>query len=151
MVETATGAPLLSVRDLSVEFAGRRTVRAVRGISYDLARGETMGIVGESGSGKSVSALSLLGLLPQRVGRITGGSIKLEGRELVGLPEGELMRIRGGRIGMIFQDPLSSLNPVLTIGRRGPSSCWSSWASPTRHGASTSTRTSSAAACASAP
>jgi oligopeptide/dipeptide ABC transporter ATP-binding protein len=110
--------PLLQVRDLHVEFQGRRTVRAVRGVSYDLARGETMGLVGESGSGKSVSALSLMGLLPKRVGRITQGSVKLEGRELVGASDAELKGIRGARIGMIFQDPLSSLNPVLTIGRQ---------------------------------
>ena len=107
-----------SVRDLRVEFKGRRIVRAVRGVSYDLARGETLGLVGESGSGKSVSALSLLGLLPPKVGRITNGSVRLEGRELVGLPESAMRGIRGARIGMIFQDPLSSLNPVLTIGRQ---------------------------------
>jgi len=110
--------PLLSVRDLRVEFKGRRTVRAVRGVSYDLARGETLGLVGESGSGKSVSALALMGLLPPKVGRVTDGSVKLEGRELVGLPESDMKGIRGARIGMIFQDPLSSLNPVLTIGRQ---------------------------------
>jgi len=110
--------PLLSVRDLQVEFRGRRTVRAVRGISYDLARGETLGIVGESGSGKSVSALSLVGLLPRRAGRITGGSVRLDGRELVGLAPDELRGVRGARVGFVFQDPLSSLNPVLTVGRQ---------------------------------
>ena len=109
---------MLSVRDLRVEFKGRRLVRAVRGVSYDLARGETLGIVGESGSGKTVSALSLLGLLPPKAGRITNGSVKFEGRELVGLPESDMNGVRGAQIGMIFQDPLSSLNPVLTIGRQ---------------------------------
>ncbi|MBV9354762.1 MAG: ABC transporter ATP-binding protein, partial [Chloroflexi bacterium] len=113
-----TGAPLLTVEHLRVEFAGRRVVHAVRGLSYTIAPGETLGLVGESGSGKSVSALALLGLLPKRVGRITAGSVRFEGRELVGLPENQLRDIRGARIAMIFQDPLSSLNPVLTIGRQ---------------------------------
>jgi len=110
--------PLLAVNDLRVEFAARRVVHAVRGLSYTIAPGETLGLVGESGSGKSVSALALLGLLPKRVGRITAGSVRFEGRELVGLSEQALRRVRGARIGMIFQDPLSSLNPVLTIGRQ---------------------------------
>jgi oligopeptide/dipeptide ABC transporter ATP-binding protein len=110
--------PLLAVENLRVEFAGRRVVHAVRGLSYTIAPGETLGLVGESGSGKSVSALALLGLLPKRVGRITAGSVRLEGRELVGLPEDQLRHVRGARIAMIFQDPLSSLNPVLTVGRQ---------------------------------
>jgi oligopeptide/dipeptide ABC transporter ATP-binding protein len=110
---------LLSVDDLHVEFAGRhRTVRAVRGLSYTIRPGETLGLVGESGSGKSVSALSILGLLPKRVGRVSRGSAVFDGQELVGMPESQLRRIRGARIAMIFQDPLSSLNPVLTIGRQ---------------------------------
>jgi oligopeptide/dipeptide ABC transporter ATP-binding protein len=115
---TEAGQPLLSVDGLRVEFAGRRVVRAVRGLTYSIAPGETLGLVGESGSGKSVSALALLGLLPKRVGRISAGSVRFEGRELVGLPEDQLRHIRGARIGMIFQDPLSSLNPVLTVGRQ---------------------------------
>ena len=114
-----TGTPLLSVRDLHVEFSGRgSTVRAVRGLTYDIGAGETVGLVGESGSGKSVSALSLLGLLPKRVGRISAGSAIFEGQEILNLPEEKLRKIRGARIAMIFQDPLSSLNPVLTIGRQ---------------------------------
>jgi oligopeptide/dipeptide ABC transporter ATP-binding protein len=113
-----SGEPLLTVDNLRVEFAGRRVVHAVRGLSYSIAPGETLGLVGESGSGKSVSALALLGLLPKRVGRITAGSVHFQGRELVGLPENQLRDIRGARIAMIFQDPLSSLNPVLTIGRQ---------------------------------
>jgi len=113
------GTPLLSVRDLHVEFAGRgRVVRAVRGLSYDIGPGETIGLVGESGSGKSVSALSLLGLLPKHVGKVTAGSAVFQGQDLLHLPEDKLRRIRGARIAMIFQDPLSSLNPVLTIGRQ---------------------------------
>ena len=123
MITTAIGragtrGPLLAVDDLRVEFAGRRVVHAVRGLSYTIAPGETLGLVGESGSGKSVSALALLGLLPKRVGRITAGSVRFEGRELVGLPEDQLRQVRGARIAMIFQDPLSSLNPVLTVGRQ---------------------------------
>jgi len=113
------GTPLLAVHDLRVEFAGRgRVVRAVRGLSYDISPGETVGLVGESGSGKSVSALSLLGLLPKRVGRVTAGSAVFQGEDLLHLPEDRLRKIRGARIAMIFQDPLSSLNPVLTIGRQ---------------------------------
>jgi oligopeptide/dipeptide ABC transporter ATP-binding protein len=113
-----TVAPLLAVDNLRVEFAARRVVHAVRGLSYTIAPGETLGLVGESGSGKSVSALALLGLLPKRVGRITAGSVLFEGRELVGLSEEQLRHVRGARIAMIFQDPLSSLNPVLTVGRQ---------------------------------
>jgi oligopeptide/dipeptide ABC transporter ATP-binding protein len=110
---------LLTVDNLHVEFAGRnRTVRAVRGLSYSIRPGETLGLVGESGSGKSVSALSLLGLLPKRVGRVSAGSAIFDGQDLIGMPEEKLRRIRGARIAMIFQDPLSSLNPVLTIGRQ---------------------------------
>jgi oligopeptide/dipeptide ABC transporter ATP-binding protein len=115
----STGTPLLSVKDLHVEFSGRgRTVRAVRGLSYDIGPGETIGLVGESGSGKSVSALSLLGLLPKRVGKVTAGSALFEGQEILGLSDDQLRKIRGARIAMIFQDPLSTLNPVLTIGRQ---------------------------------
>jgi len=118
--EAALGGakPLLKVENLLVEFSGRnRTVRAVRGLSYQIRPGETLGLVGESGSGKSVSALSLLGLLPKRVSK-TGGSAQFEGRELIGMPEDKLRKIRGSKIAMIFQDPLSSMNPVLSIGRQ---------------------------------
>lgn len=111
--------PLLTVEDLRVEFTTRRgTVRAVRGLSYELAAGETLGIVGESGSGKSVAALAVLGLLPPRTARITSGSVRFRGQELVGLPEKRLRALRGTGMALIFQDPLSSLNPVLTIGRQ---------------------------------
>jgi oligopeptide/dipeptide ABC transporter ATP-binding protein len=111
--------PLLAVEDLRVEFNTRRgTVRAVRGLSYRLAAGETLGIVGESGSGKSVAALAALGLLPPRTAKITAGSVRFRGEELVGRPEKRLRAIRGTGIALIFQDPLSSLNPVLTIGRQ---------------------------------
>jgi oligopeptide/dipeptide ABC transporter ATP-binding protein len=116
---TTSSTPLLQVRDLHVEFVGRnRVVRAVRGLNYEIRAGETLAIVGESGSGKSVSAMTLLGLLPKRVSRVPKGSAMFEGRELIGLSSAELEKIRGARIAMIFQDPLSSLNPVLTIERQ---------------------------------
>jgi oligopeptide/dipeptide ABC transporter ATP-binding protein len=109
---------LLSVQDLRVQFwTARGTIHAVNGISFDIAAGETLGIVGESGCGKSVTSLAILGLLP-RAGRVVGGSATLEGRNLVGLSDAELRRIRGKDIAMIFQDPMTSLNPVLTIGRQ---------------------------------
>jgi oligopeptide/dipeptide ABC transporter ATP-binding protein len=109
---------LLSVHDLRVRFwTARGTIHAVNGVSFDIAPGETLGIVGESGSGKSVTALAVLGLLP-RAGRVVGGSAAFEGRDLVGLSDAELRRIRGKDIAMIFQDPMTSLNPVLTIGRQ---------------------------------
>ncbi|WP_035793623.1 ABC transporter ATP-binding protein [Kitasatospora mediocidica] len=110
-------AELLTVRDLRVEFAGARgraATPAVRGVDLTVRRGETLGIVGESGSGKSVTALAVLGLLPGTAG-ITG-SVELDGRELVGLPGRELARIRGSRIAMVFQDPLSAFTPVYRIG-----------------------------------
>jgi oligopeptide transport system ATP-binding protein len=109
---------LLSVQDLRVQFwTARGTIYAVNGIAFDIAPGETLGIVGESGCGKSVTSLAILGLLP-RAGRVVGGSATFEGRDLVGLSDAELRRIRGKEIAMIFQDPMTSLNPVLTIGRQ---------------------------------
>jgi oligopeptide transport system ATP-binding protein len=112
-------APMLSVRDLRVTFgSGDRIVNAVNGISYDLPAGETMGIVGESGSGKSVSSLAVMGLLPKPASRIPSGSIKFDGEELLKLSENELRELRGNRLTMIFQDPMTSLNPVLTVERQ---------------------------------
>ncbi|MFP4126313.1 MAG: ABC transporter ATP-binding protein [Alphaproteobacteria bacterium] len=112
-------APLLEVRDLAVVFqSNKRRTEAVRNLSYTLARGETLAIVGESGSGKSVSALALLGLLAKPAGRVTSGTARFEGRDLLQMPERELERLRGERITMIFQEPMTSLNPVLTIGRQ---------------------------------
>jgi oligopeptide transport system ATP-binding protein len=117
-VQAANAGPLLAVDGLAVEFKTRRgTVYAVNGVSFEIATGETLGIVGESGCGKSVTALALLGLLP-RSARIPKGSVRFGGRDLVGLPDRELRRIRGREIAMIFQDPMTSLNPVLTIGRQ---------------------------------
>jgi len=111
----APTGPVLEVNDLAVSFpseSGR--VRAVRGLSYQVSPGEVLGIVGESGSGKSVSSLAVMGLLPPQA-RITG-SIKFQGRELIGLNDGELSKIRGKRVAMVFQDPLSALTPVYTVG-----------------------------------
>jgi len=110
--------PLLSVEDLRVQFwTGRGTIYAVNGISFDIAPGETLGIVGESGCGKSVTSLALLGILP-RAGRATTGTARFDGRDLLQLSDDELRTIRGKEIAMIFQDPMTSLNPVLTIGRQ---------------------------------
>lgn len=107
---------LLQVRDLRVEFPQPgRTVKAVRGVSFDLDRGETLGIVGESGSGKSVTALSILQLLDSP-GRVTHGQIQFDGLDLARIPDREMAALRGRRIAMIFQNPASSLNPVLSVG-----------------------------------
>jgi oligopeptide/dipeptide ABC transporter ATP-binding protein len=107
---------LLSVRNLNVEFpAGERTIHAVRGVNLDVARGEVLGIVGESGSGKSVTALSLIMLLDPP-GRVTKGEILFDGTDLARADDEQLAELRGKRIAMIFQNPASSLNPVLTIG-----------------------------------
>ena len=110
---------ILDIRDLAVEFAlGSSTVHAVNGVSYALEEGETLGIVGESGSGKSVHVLSLVRLIPMPPGRIVSGTAHFEGRDLLRLADTELRAIRGNRIAFIFQDPMSSLNPVLSIGRQ---------------------------------
>jgi oligopeptide/dipeptide ABC transporter ATP-binding protein len=110
--------PLLSVRDLQTTFVlGRRAeVRAVDGVSFDVFPGETLAIVGESGSGKSVTSLSIMRLLPAATGKITGGHILFRGRDLASLSEREMRAVRGREIGMIFQEPMTSLNPVHTIG-----------------------------------
>jgi oligopeptide/dipeptide ABC transporter ATP-binding protein len=116
---SASGAPVLALQDLKTWFDTRDgTVRAVDGVSYVLGRGETLGVVGESGCGKSVAALSILGLIATPPGRIAGGSIRFNGRELVGLDEAEMRRVRGNEISMIFQEPMTSLNPVMRIGRQ---------------------------------
>jgi oligopeptide transport system ATP-binding protein len=110
---------LLQVRDLRTEFHTQDgVVKAVNGISYEVNEGETVAIVGESGCGKSVGVLSIMRLIPQPPGRIVGGEVFFEGRDLLKLPEDELRHIRGNRISMIFQDPMTSLNPVLTIGKQ---------------------------------
>jgi oligopeptide transport system ATP-binding protein len=110
--------PLLSVEDLRVRFWTRRgTVHAVNGISFDIAPGETLGIVGESGCGKSVTSLAILGLL-SRNGRVESGRAVFQGKDLVSQTDRSLRSVRGKEIAMIFQDPMTSLNPVLTIGRQ---------------------------------
>jgi oligopeptide/dipeptide ABC transporter ATP-binding protein len=115
----SSGEPLLSVRNLSVGFQGESgLLQAVDKVSFDVPRGRTIGLVGESGCGKSVTALSLLRLLPQPAGRILDGQVLFEGRDLVKLPLAEMHKIRGARIGMIFQEPMAALNPVQTIGRQ---------------------------------
>ena len=108
--------PVLSVRNLQVEFASRRgTLRAIDNVSFDIAKGEVLGVVGESGAGKSVTGLAVIGLIDSP-GRISGGEIRLSGLRIDNLPPEEMRRVRGKRIGMIFQDPLTSLNPLYKIG-----------------------------------
>ncbi|MEU7781649.1 ABC transporter ATP-binding protein [Micromonospora parva] len=114
---TTAGAPVLEIRDLSVSFPTETgTVSAVDGVSLDLALGEIVGMVGESGCGKSVTAMSIAGLLPGSA-RVTG-SVRLDGTQLIGAREAALRRVRGREIAYIFQEPMTSLNPVLTVGRQ---------------------------------
>ena len=109
---------MLKVRDLKAGFAaGRQVLTAVDGISFDLAAGETLALLGESGCGKSATALALLRLLPA-AGRILGGQVHFDGRDLLQLPEAEMRGVRGSGMAMIFQEPATSLNPVLTVGRQ---------------------------------
>jgi peptide/nickel transport system ATP-binding protein len=110
---------LLEVFDLRTHFFSEDGItRAVDGVSFSIAPGETLGIVGESGCGKSVTALSIMRLLPRRSGRVVGGAIRFEGRDLLGLTDAEMRQIRGNQIAMIFQEPMTSLNPVHTIGEQ---------------------------------
>src|ERR1700727_2321811 len=110
--------PVLSVRNLKVIFAPRDDVlHAIDGISFDIAKGEVLGVVGESGAGKSVTGLAVIGLIDPP-GRIAGGEIRLSGLRIDNLPPEEMRRIRGKRIGMIFQDPLTSLNPLYRVGEQ---------------------------------
>jgi oligopeptide/dipeptide ABC transporter ATP-binding protein len=112
-------AALLEVRGLRTHFASERgEVRAVDGIDFSLQRGRTLGIVGESGCGKSVTALSIMGLVPQPPGRIAGGEVRLEGEDLLKAPAQRLRDLRGDRLSMIFQEPMSSLNPAFTVGEQ---------------------------------
>ncbi len=110
---------LLEVRHLTTAFRTERgEFNAVEDVSFEVAPGEVLGIVGESGSGKSVTALTILGLLPQPPARIAGGEVRFEGRVLTGLSETALRRVRGAGIGMVFQEPMTSLNPVFSIGEQ---------------------------------
>jgi peptide/nickel transport system ATP-binding protein len=113
------GAPLLSVENLSVSLAlPHGDMQVLRELSFTVHRGETLALVGESGCGKSITALALLRLLPKRIGRVSAGRILFDGTDLATLDESAMRQIRGNRIAMIFQEPMTSLNPVLTIGRQ---------------------------------
>ena len=159
---------LLTVTDLSVTLqTARGPGDALRNVSFTIDRGETVGLIGESGCGKSITALALMGLLPE--GATVTGSIRLDGRELVGLDEGTLCTLRGRRIGMVFQEPMTALNPLHTVGHQiaeplrlhlkavgarsaadAHCSCSSACACRRPRGGSTPTRISSPAASASA-
>jgi len=111
--------PLLEVKDLKTQFFTQDgVVKAVNGVSFYVEEGETLGIVGESGCGKSVSVLSVMRLIPQPPGKIVAGQVLFEGRDLLQVSDEEIRQVRGNKIAMIFQDPMTSLNPVLTIGRQ---------------------------------
>ncbi|MDD5918756.1 MAG: ABC transporter ATP-binding protein [bacterium] len=110
-------APFLEVDDLKITYVtDLETVYAVNGISFKLEKGQTLGFVGETGAGKTTMALSLLRLLPERTGKVTNGDIRIEGRSIFDMSDHELRELRGGKIAMIFQDPMTSLNPVMTVG-----------------------------------
>ena len=108
---------LLEVKDLTVKYVtDLETVHAVNRISFSLGRGQTIGLVGETGAGKTTTALSIMRLLPERTGKVTGGEIRFARQDLLAMPEHEMQAIRGEKIAMIFQDPMTSLNPVMTVG-----------------------------------
>ncbi|RUU74288.1 MULTISPECIES: ABC transporter ATP-binding protein [unclassified Mesorhizobium] len=117
--KTTAEEALLDVRDLETVFYGEESVtRALGGISFQVRKGETLGVVGESGCGKSVTALSILRLLPKQTAQTIGGEVRFQGRDLLELSEREMRKIRGDKIAMIFQDPMTSLNPVYTVGHQ---------------------------------
>ncbi|HEX2979710.1 MAG TPA: ABC transporter ATP-binding protein, partial [Anaerolineaceae bacterium] len=108
---------LLEVRNLSVRYrSGKSAVKAVNGLNIHVKRGETLGLVGETGAGKTTTALSIMNLLPERTGKITGGEILYKGKNLLAMPYKHLREIRGREIAMIFQDPMTSLNPIFSVG-----------------------------------
>src|SRR2546425_7544309 len=118
-MRTSANGKLLEVKDLRTYFETEDgTVKAVDGVSFTLKRGETLGIVGESGSGKSVTNLSVIRLIPSPPGKIVSGEIVFNGQDILLLPEDEVRKIRGRRIAMIFQDPMTSLNPFMKISRQ---------------------------------
>ena len=111
--------PVLSIQDLAVEFITEHGwLSVVDGVSLEVGRGETVGLIGESGCGKSVTALAVLGLIGRRTGRVSRGSIRLEGRELLALGERELRDIRGRKVAMVFQEPMTSIDPAFTVGKQ---------------------------------
>src|SRR6476661_3270633 len=111
--------PLLEIKDLNVAFeTNRGDIRPVRDVSLSIYPGQTVAVVGESGCGKSVTAMSILRLIPQPPGKVLGGQVLLDGRDLLKLPENGMRRVRGKDIAMIFQEPMTSLNPVYTIGEQ---------------------------------
>jgi len=111
-----TNEVILQVKDLRTYFTvDEGLVKAVDGVSFDLHKGETLGIVGESGSGKSVTNLSIINLIPMPPGKIAGGQVLFHGKDLLTLPQAEIRQIRGNKISMIFQDPMTSLNPFLKV------------------------------------
>lgn len=113
------GEKLLSVKNLTVEYSTEEgLVHAVNEVTFDLAKGETLGLVGETGAGKTTIALSLLGLIPDPPGRIVNGTIDFEGENLVGLHEHRFQQVRGNKISMIFQDPMTALNPIDSVGEQ---------------------------------
>ena len=110
---------VLSVRELRTEFQVEKgVVQVLDGVSFDVPKGKTLGIVGESGCGKSVTATSILGLLPRPYGRVNGGQILFEDQDLAQIPKEEFYHVRGNRISMIFQEPMTALNPVQTVGKQ---------------------------------
>src|SRR5712692_4333580 len=119
MRDTSTNGNLLEVKDLRTYFETEDgVVKAVDGISFEVKRGETLGIVGESGSGKSVANLSLMRLIPEPPGKIVSGSVMFHGRDVLKLSPREVRNLRGKRIAMIFQDPMTSLNPFMRVGKQ---------------------------------
>jgi len=116
-MRSTPAAPLLEVRNLKTYYrADEGELRAVDGVSFSVAAGRTLGIVGESGCGKSVTSLTIMGLVPCPPGRIAGGEVLFEGRDLLKLPQAEMRELRGNKISMIFQEPMTSLNPAFTVG-----------------------------------
>ena len=109
--------PVLSVRELETHLYSREgTIRPVNEVSFDIRQGETLGIVGESGSGKTMTALSIMGLIPKNLGGVVGGSVVLDGEDLATMTDSEVRRRRSTKMGMIFQDPATSLNPTMKVG-----------------------------------
>ena len=110
---------VLDVKNLAIQYeTDLETVYAVNGISFSLDAGETLGLVGETGAGKTTTALGILGLLPERTARVTNGEVRFQDRNLLKLNEQDMLKVRGSKISMIFQDPMTALNPVLPIGKQ---------------------------------